>query len=73
MLDFIYIYLIIAINQWLPAQFTQILDNVIDKGVVVINDYYHIYLILIDLVLRVSTSALALSSVSWYSFSGSES
>ena len=66
-------YLVIAMDCRLPAQLTQVLGKVINKRIVVINDDNHIYLILVASVLTASISALALSSVSWYSASGSES
>jgi hypothetical protein len=57
-------YLVITINHRFPTQFTQVLGKVVNKGIVVINDYDHIYLTPGAAILRASMSALALSSVS---------
>ncbi len=64
---------VVAIDRWLPAQLTQVLSQVIDEGVVVVDDQYHFASTGCGDRLSACTSAWALSSVSWYSASGSES
>ena len=66
---------IVAIDQWLPAQLTDVLGQVVYEGVIVVNEQDHLVPPVANsgTMLKARINALALSSVSRYSASGSES